>query len=92
MSAQQFDSVSEPRLPAALDSAGSRITVTFAPLVSLSHGKECPQHRGTTRSRLEAPLPYSGLLLHLLSICCLAAQGKAKLSWFCLLDRLILFR
>lgn len=50
--AQQFDSVSGPRLPAVLGSAGSGATVIFTPLVSLPHGKGCPQHRGTTRRHL----------------------------------------
>lgn len=82
-SARQFDSTSGPRLLSASGSAGSGNTAIFAPLVSLPHGKGCPQHRGATGSRLETPLLYPGLLLRLLSICCLAAQSKAfRTGWF----------
>jgi len=64
-------------------------TVSFAPLVSLPHGKVCPQHRGATGTKLETCPLYPLLLLHLLSSCCFSAQGRAKASLFCLLNKLI---
>lgn len=85
-SAQQSDSVPGPKLSAVLGSAGSGTTVVFAP----PHTKGCPQQRGTTRSSLDIPLSYPGLVAsfpqHLFTGT--TRQTKAVLWLF---NRIILF-